>query len=74
MLDGRNVENFLLVATQNFELQHLIEAVKIQRRSKLRESLDAAVIGGEDDILNLQSRSGSGAVGLDVGHDHSPAL
>src|ERR1039458_3438545 len=74
MLDGRNVKSFLLAAAQDFELQHLIEAVKIQRRRKRGKSFNAAVVGGKNDVLNLQAGSGGGAVGLDVGDDDSPVL
>src|ERR1700722_11506593 len=74
MFDGGNIENFPLVATQDFELKHLIEAVKIKSRGKAGESFDAAIIGSENDILNLQASSRGGAVGLDIGDDHSPAL
>src|SRR6266404_3078469 len=74
MLDGRNVESFLLLAAQDFQLQHLIEAMKIQGRGKLRKRFDAAVVGSDDDVLNLEAGGGSGAVGLDVGEYDSPVL
>src|SRR5271168_3460512 len=74
MLDGWNVESFLLVAAEDFELEDLIEAVKVEGGRKLGKSFDVAVVGGEDDVLNLKAGGSGGAVGLDVGDDDSPML
>src|ERR1700677_3476297 len=74
MFDGRDAESFFLIAAQDFELQHFVEAVKVESRRKLGKSFDATVVGGEDDILHLQASSGGGTVGLDVGDNHAPVL
>ena len=74
VFDGGNVEGFFLVAAQDFQLQHLIETVKVQGGRKLGKGFDAALVGHEDDILNLQAGGGGGAVRLDVGDDDSPVL
>src|ERR1700691_5229306 len=74
MLEGGNIKSFFLVAAQDFELQTLFEAVKIQGGRKLGKGFDAAVVGSKNDVLNLQAGGGGGAVGLNVGDDDSPVL
>ena len=74
MFDGGNEKSFFLVAAQDLELEHLIEAVKIEGGRERGKSFDAVIVGGENDVLNLQAGGGGGAVGLDVGDDDSPVL
>src|ERR1700727_1976309 len=51
-----------------------MKAVKIERGRKRGKSFDAPVVGGENNISNLESRGSGGAVRLDVGDNNSKVL
>ena len=74
LLDRRNVKSFSLVAAENLQLHHLIETVQVQSGGERRQGFNAPVIGGENDVLNLQARRRRGTVRVDVDHDDAPAL
>ena len=74
LLDRRNVKSFSLVAAENLQLHHLIETVQVQSGGERRQGFNAPVIGGENDVLNLQARRRRGTIRLDVDHDDTPAL
>src|ERR1700722_14140306 len=74
MFDGGNIQSCSLLAAQNFQFEHLIQSMQIEGRGKCRQGFDAAIVGAKNNVLNLQAGCGGGAIGLDVGDDHSPAL